>query len=324
MVPFVQSNQVVHVNGMDFAWPSNPNGVPGGMQIPTLGTQIIGSYWRIPQTQGPRVIGWTYLNADNTSVKPQPDALKILSLKLTGEGGVTNILIAITDTDNMPASTPPNQFAYLADGLGGTLPVMPTVTIPVPIMQQEAQIVDPSTGARTFIFALPVNPLGLLYTVNGIWFNGLAPTPAYVPTGITTPAGFAAYGTTNWSDYGTWTATGNIVKLVSPTTAVIPVTRAGIDIELTPKAYCFDLTAYSTPALVDGIRFGGTASIIPVTPFMLTDDPTVLLNVLKPKMSADTVFSTAVANKLGVSTVQDVPKVYAGAVLVETSTAGAC
>lgn len=324
MVPYVRSNQVVHVNGQDFAWPANPNGVPGGMSIPTLGTQVVGPYWRIPQTQGPRVIGFAYLVADNSTTKPQPDALKVLSLKLTGEGGVTNIIIAIADNDEYPGTTPASQWAFLADGLGGTLPVMPTVTIPVPIMQQDAQVIDPSTGARTFIFVLPDNPLGLLYNVNGIWFNGLVPSPTYVPAGITTPAGFAAYGTTNWSDYGTWSATGNVVKLVSPTSAVIPVTKAGIDVNLTPTDFCFDLSAYSTPALVNGIRFGGTATIIPVTPFMLTDDPNVLLNVLKPKMAPSTVFSTAVANKLGVKTVQDVPKVYNGAVLVETSTAGAC
>lgn len=319
MVPFVQSNQVVNVNSQDFAWPANPNGI--SVQIPTEGTQIIGSFWRIPQTLGPRVIGFQYLVA-NSSVKPQADALKVLQLKLTGTGGITSMMIAITDSDDLPGSTPPNQFAYLADGLGGSLPVMPTVTIPIPIMQQSAQSTDSTTGAKTFIFPFPVNPAGLEYQVNGMWLNGVLQTPAM--TGLTSVAGVVAQFNTDYSDYGTWSAPStNVLKLVSLPSSTVPVTKAGIDVELAPTDYCFNLTAYSSPAAVDGLKFG-SSPIIPLTPFMLTDDPAVLLNVLKAKMSTQTVFSTTIAHKLGIKTVQATPALYNNGVLVVASTGVVC
>ncbi len=318
MVPFVQSNQVVNVNGENFAWPANPNGIP--MQIQTEGTQIIGSFWRIPVMDGPRVVDYAFLVA-NSAIKPQPDALKVLQVKMTGTGGITAVMMAITDSDDLPTSTPPNQFAYLADGLGGTLPTMPTVTIPVPIMQQGPQVINNTTGAKTFIFAFPANPAGLEYQVNGMWINGTLLPPTM--TGLTTVSAVAGQFNTDFSDYGTWSATGDVLQLVSAPSDVVPASKAGIDVELAPTDFCFDLTAYSTPAAVDGVKFG-SSDTIPLTAFMLTDDPVVLLNVLKPKMSVGTTFSTTVANKLGISTVQEQPKLYYGVTLVEASAAGTC
>ena len=320
MVPFVRSNQVVNVNGENFAWPANPNGVLNGMDIPTAGTQIIGSFWRIPVMDGPRVVDYAFLVA-NSAIKPQADALKVLQVKLTGTGGITAIMMAIADNDDLPTTTPANQFAYLADGLGGSLPVMPTVTIPVPIMQQGPQVTNPTTGAKTFIFAFPANPAALEYQVNGMWINGVLITPTM--TGLTTVAAVAVQFNTDYSDNGTWSATGDVLKLVSAPTDVEPVSKAGIDVELKPKAWCFDLTAYSTPAAVNGVKFGASDTI-PLDTFMLTDNPTVLLNVLKAKMSVGTTFSTTVANKLGILTVQAQPKLYNGVTLVESATAGTC
>lgn len=318
-VPFIISNQVTKVNGEEFGFPTNSGGTT--MNIPVIGTQIIGSYWRVPQAQGSRLLGYQYKTAVETSTPPTPDSLKILRLKLTGEGGVTSIDIAITNTDNMAGSTPQNQFAFLADGTGGTLPIMPPVTIPYPILQDSPESTNGTTNLFTFPF--PANPAALLYNIQGLYINGAALTP-YVPTGITTVAGVATYFNTNYSAYGTWLSTGDILKLSSTTGAATQALKAGMNSSLAPAPFCFDLTAFSTPSAVNGVQFG-SGSIIPVPAFQLTNNPVVLRNVLINYMSAGTTFNTAsVANKLGISTVQAQPKLYNGVTLVATATAAVC
>ena len=202
---------------------------------------------------------------------------------------------------------------------------MPTVVIPYPILQTPPQSTDNTTGANTFIFPFPDNPAGLLYTMNAIWLNGAAPLPAYVSAGKTTVAAVAAYANTNWSDYGTWTnPSTNILQLVSETDDVQQVLTAGMNVALTPTNFCFNLTAYSTPASVNGVKFG-SGPIMPVPAFLLTNNPITLMNVLAKVMSSQTVFDpTSVANKLGILTVQAQPKLYNDAVLVETATAAVC
>lgn len=321
-VPFVQSNQVVTVNSQNWAWPANPNGTP--MQIPCENTEIIGSFWRIPQMQGNRVIGYTDLTAVNQSVKPQDDAIKVLRVKLTDTGGITTLDMAIADTDNIATTSPPNQFAYLCDGAGGTLPVMPTVVIPIPIQQLGPQSTNSTTGARTFIFPFPANPSGLLYNIQGIWLDGAAPTPAYVAAGKTTVANVVTYANSNWSRFGTWSnPSTNVLQLVSGTGDVQYVAKAGIVVSLAPAAYCIDLTAFSTPAAVNGVKFG-TGDIIPVPAFLLTDNNATLYNVLRQIMSSGTAFNLTIAHKLGISTVQALVHLYNDSSVVASATAGVC
>lgn len=327
MITFVQSNQVTAVNSNEFGFPNNPNGVP--LQIPCQNMEIIASYWRIPQYQGNRVTGYAFIVCSETSTKPTPDALKILRVKLTDTAGVTTVDMAILDTDNNSYSSPPNQLAYLCDGLGGTLPVMPTVTIPAPIQQSTPQTTD-ANGNNTFIYSFPSNPLGLLYTLNGAWFNGLAPYFAFNPAGITTVAQFVTWANSNWSNYGTFTALSAVtLKLVSNVGTVspsdIPVFASGISMDLTPVNFCFDLTAYSTAAVVSQFEFGTGGLQSFREPFMLTDNPVVLQNQLIPVMSSGTVFnSTAVAHKLNILTTMATPKLYNNGVLVVASTSGSC
>lgn len=321
-VPFVQSDQVVTVNSQNWAWPNNPNGTP--MQIPCENTEIIGSFWRVPQMLGNRVIGYTDLTAVNQTVKPQADAIKVLRVKMIGNGGITTLDMAIADSDNVATTSPPNQFAYLCDGSGGTLPVMPTVTIPIPIQQLGPQTTDATTGDRTFIFPFPANPSGLLYNIQGIWLDGAAPTPAYVAAGKTTVANVVTYANANWSSFGTWSnPSTNILKLVSATDDVQYVAKAGIVVSLAPAATCIDLTAFSTPVAVNGVKFG-TGDIIPVPAFLLTDNNATLYNVLRNIVSSGTTFNLATAHKLGITTVQALLHLYNDSSVVASATAGAC
>lgn len=316
---FVVSNQVVGVSGQAYLYPDYITGVVNGIakQLNCNNMTIIGSFWKIPFVVGTQITKFTYLEAINTSTPPTPDAIKVLIIK--DDSDQTQYELAIANTDNIATSSPPNQFAYLCNGTGGTLPVMPTATIPFPIIQFPPTSTDGTNNVFTFPF--PSNPNGLLYSIPAPWFNGVAGAPAYSPAGITTAAQFVTWATSNWSAYGTWASSADIVTLTS---AVDNVTMAGMQIALTPAAFCFDLSAYSTPALVNGVKFG-TGNTIAVPAFMLTNDPNVLAAVLRKVMSEQsTSFSTAVANKLGVNTTYATPKLYNDASLVVTSTAGAC
>lgn len=319
---FVVTNQAVEINGEVYGYPNNPNGTT--IYIPCEQTEIIGSYWRVPQKQGGRLIGYQYVSDNGGTIPPTADAIKVLSVKLTNDAGITNVIFAIANSDNVGTTSPPNQLAYLCNGNGGTLPVMPLVTIPYPILQT-APVNTDSSGTNTFVFAFPANPLGLEYTMNGVYFNGLVPTPAYAPSGITTLAGVISYMNTNWSTSGTFSAlSATTIGLSSPTSAGTPVFFAGINVDLTPANYCFNLTAFSTPASVNQVQFG-TGTILTVPAFQLTNDPVVLMNVLIKVMSSGTIFNpTSVAHKLGINSTQATPRVLFNGSTVATAAGAVC
>lgn len=326
MTNFVQSNQVLDVNGQAYLYPNYVLGVVNGIakQLSCDNIVIVNSYWKIPWVVGTVVTKYTYELAVNTSTPPTSDSIKILLIK--DKQDQTSYELAIANTDNMAVSSPPNQFAYLCNGLGGALNTMPTVTIPFPVVQFPPTSTNSSTGANTFTFTFPANPLGLQYNIPAPWFNGIAGSPAYAPSGITTPAQFVTWANSNWSAYGTWAnPSGVIVTLVSPTSAGVFVTKAGMQIALQFRSYCFNLTAYSTPAPVNQYQFGsGTILTFPGA-FQLTNDPNVLQAQLQKVMSSEsTSYSQTVANKLGVQSTYDVPKLYNNGVLVVASTAGTC
>lgn len=328
MVNFIQSNQVIAINGQYYiaaatnyvtglvCGPNDPNTVK--KQIPTQNLIIVNSFWAIPRVQGGRVIGYAEETAIQTSTPPTPDSIKFLRLKDTEEN--INYDIAIALTDNISTSSPPNTFAYDADGLGGTLPVMPTVVLPFPIIEELPTSV--AGGNNIFTFALPTNPLGLLYSIPAPSFNGVAASPAYSPGGITTPGQFVTWANTNWSAYGTWANPGGVI--ITLTSLTTNVATAGLIAALTPKAYCFDLTAFSTPSQVNQIKYG-SGPLLNIVAFSLTNNPTVLAAQLaKVLPNNSTTYGFTVTHKLGVNTVVDTPKLYYNGVSVVDATAGAC
>lgn len=294
-IQFVQSDQVLEVNAQSYGYPNYPNGV--SKQIPCESVEIINSFWKIPVTLGNRVIGYNYLVATDDT-KPQADAVKILRVKDTRDN--TEYGFAIVDTDNIATSSPANEFAYLCDGTGGTLPVMPTVTIPIPILQSDPASTD-TDGTTNFVFPFPLNPNGLEYAIPYPWFNGVAPTTPYAPSGITTAAQFVTWANSNWSDYGTWASpTTNIVTLASATTDTIPVTKAGMEITLTPTSYCLTLNA--SPDAVNGIKISGT--VFAITPLSAgRTNRQALIDAIKHLFPGAT-FSTAVSTKINILTTQ--------------------
>src|SRR6185436_791779 len=168
-VNYVQSNQVVTHNGVDLTTLNFQTGVVTGttVNIPTaqIGAFIIDAFWRIPITLDGILIKYQYQQAFDAT-KPTPDSLKVLRVKWDRETWE----LAIVDSDYVGTT---NEFGTLADGLGGALAVMPTVTIPFPIIQNAPVSTAIVSGVtqRTFIFSFPNNPLGLGYSIPWPWFN---------------------------------------------------------------------------------------------------------------------------------------------------------
>lgn len=314
-IQFVTSNQVFEVNGEFFAYPDQPNGITKAIPCKS---EVMGFYWMTPKVQGNRVIGYSIQNS-NSNIKPTPDSFKILRVKDAIDANI-EYGMAVVDGDGITT----NSFIDKCNGCCGDTPVMATVTIPAPILQLPPQTVSDDGTERTWIFPFPVNPNGLLYAIPYPWFNGAAPTPAYAPSGITTPAQFVTWADTNWGEYGEWSSSGNIVTLVNADTDDIILALAGMEISLTPAIFCFDVSTMSPPAAVNSINFGGTGNPkFTFPPFMLTgSNQQTLINSIK-KFVTDGTFTIS-TGKLQVATTQGLPRLYNGATLVLASTAGAC
>lgn len=317
MIQQVLTNQLFRSGGNYAYYPENPQILnPMTIQANSV-TQ--GAWWVTPRIQtGVTYTPPQYQEAVDAN-KPSPDSFKVLRLI---QVDTNNILeICILDTDCTSSNPNYSTWSYNVNGLGGSVPVMPLVTIPAPIIES-GPVSGTATTARTFLFLFPNKVAAYDYLIQGWTFNRVA---AYVtpPTDKSTTGEMATWATSNLPDYGTWSApSANILQLVSDNSDTVPVLTAGIIVAVKRVDYCFDLTAYSTPAAVNGVKFGSepTQALIP---FMLTDDPNVLKQALIPVMG-NAIFSTAVANKLGVATTQAQPKLYFDATLIETATAAVC
>lgn len=325
---FILSQQVLGVNGQKYihadyttglvAGPNDPQTVQ--RQISTQDTVIVNSFWLIPKVQNGFVIGYTEETAINTSVPPTPDSIKILRIKDLNDNSEYDL--AINNSDNVATSSPPNVFAYDANGLGGSLPVMPNVDIPFPIIQFPPTSADGTNN--TFTFQFPANPLGLKYLIPAPWFNGVLAAPVTAADNITTLSGFVTLANSRYSTQGTWANPGSSPTIITLTSAVTNVTKAGLIVALNPKSYCFDLSAFSSPANVNQIKFG-TGGLISMNPFVLTNSNVALQSQLQQKLSQEnTTYGTAVAHKLQVNCLYDTPKLYYNGSLVVASTAGVC
>lgn len=316
MVNYVKTTQLVTANGVDLTFLNFRTGVVGAAtkNIPCVGTTIAGAYWITPYIQGAIQTKRQYTQAIN-STPPTVDSYKVLRLKYRHE----EYEIAIANTDYI---TTVDAFATLCDGLGGGLATMPIITIPFPIFQDAPSSINPNV----FTFPFPNNPLTLLYAIPNVWFNGLVPSPAYAPSGITTPAQFATWANSNWGTYGTWASSGNIVTLTSPSSAGTPVFKAGMPVNLAQASYCLDLTSFSSPTTVNGVQLqGGTT--ISFGAISITNSASglqTLINAIKPFFENGAAFALNVTDKIDISTISGVTKIYNGASLLATSTAGSC
>ncbi len=273
MVTFVESTQVLNVNGDSFYNLNFTTGVVTGItrNINAANSVIVGAQWMMPRVaQGLPLVspGFEYAVAVN-AIPPTVDAVKVLVVKETLSQGAMNVYkIAIANTDYVGGV---NVFGTLADGLGGALATMPVVTIPFPLIQ-DAPVTTSTTapvGVNTFVFPFPTNPNALTYSIPQVWFNGVIPATPYAPGGITTAALFVTWVNSNWGAYGTWSHIGNIVELASapvtsPVTNTVYVTAAGLIVSLQPASFCLDLTSLYPTGEINAttLGVGGTGYVI--------------------------------------------------------------
>lgn len=317
-VNFVKSTQIISVNGTDVTTLSFKTGVVKTLtrDVNCDQTVIVGAYWRIPIVSGATISKYEYVQAVN-STPPTLDSIKVLRVKFKHD----TYEMAIDPTDYI---TTTDQFASLCDGLGGSLAVMPVITLPFPIFQDGPTATDPTTGTKTFTFPFPINPLGLLYSIPWPWFNGTAPGTPYAPAGITTPAGFVTWANANWSVYGTWASSGNIVTLSNPISASIVLTKAGLGVSLTPAAWCLDITAFSTGQVITGIQFG-TAPIINFPAIYPSNTSyQTIISAIQPYFEDGAMLVSTVTNKITITTTSATPKLINGTTVEATATAGTC
>lgn len=290
MINFVQSQQVLGSNGVDTSKYNYLTGVVSGgtTLIPTVNTQIQSFMWRTPKVSSGIFNGAYSWSIATNAVRPTPDSQKILRLK----NGRETWDIAVADSDGVGGV---NQFATLADGLGGSLATMPVVTITFPIIQDapiSTSNVAP-TFTRTFVFAFPKNPLGLLYAIPYAWFNGgLAVTP-YVPAGITTAALFVTWANSNWGTYGVWTSTGDIVNLATVANSGTYVAAAGFAPQLSPAVWCIDATTLYPAGQIAtaALNAGGTGYAVGDKVYVNTGGGNAILTVASLSTTAVATFT---------------------------------
>lgn len=290
MVNYVQTTQLLGRNGVDTSEYNFLTGVVSGgtTLIPTVGTKLAAFYWRIPKViTGLAPTAYSWLIA-KSSVRPTVDSQKVRRM----ENGNTTYDIAVADTDGVGGV---DQFATLADGLGGSLATMPVVTITWPLIQ-DAPVTTGATSpafTKTFTFAFPNNPLGLLYSIPYAYFNGGAPVTPYAPSGITTAALFVTWANANWGTYGTWTSTGNIVNLASVANSGTYVLAAGFSPQLAQAAWCIDATTLYPAGQIAtaALNAGGTGYAVGDTVSVNTGGGNAILTVASLSTTAVATFT---------------------------------
>ena len=325
MVVLIQSNQVFSVNNEQYTSPNNPQGLSIGELIPS-NSEPLGFYWVLPNVIGGRVKGCLYQSA-TSATKPRSDAAKVQRLRIP-DGRIMEIYVTDVDgtsSNTVPSPTGGSTFAYYANGLGGSTPVMTAVTVPLPIAQFAPAITSPgATKDNTFYFTFPANPNTLDFNIDGIWLNGLVPA-ATQPVDKTTTALYATWANSNMTGYGTWAAVNaTTLSLVSNTGNTVYVKQAGIEVSLIAVPYCFDLTSFSAGQAIDGLKLGSSATLA-LTPFIMTDDPAILMVELQQSgYFGNSVFTHAIAHKLQIVNIQAVPHLYLATVLKSTAAAAVC
>ena len=291
--------------------------------IPTIGTEVMAAYWMIPIIFGGIIRGYNWQVATG-STPPVAGCWKILRLKNNREEWD----IAIANTDEIGGVS---QWGTYADGLGGSLPSMPVVSLPFPTIQDApiSSVLSGTTTTNTFYFTFPTNPQGLQFNIQCVWFNGVAPGTAYNGT-ATSPATFVTWANANWSAYGTWTYNGQTVILTSPSTAVTPVTIAGMNAQLVPATYCLALTSFLSGTNVNGIGFGSSGPIAAFGAFQLTGSYASLqqlVTAITPFFDAGATFvilASGTTAKIQITTRLASPIIYNNSTPIAGSTSGGC
>lgn len=269
-VAFVNSTQVIQMNEISYgACPRTEN-------IPCEGTQIQGLWWAEPTVYGGAVNGYKILKGDSRTnyAKPSTDSIRVIRVYNIVNDYTYYLAVADGDTESV--------FVDRCNACCGTTPVMPTVTIPAPIIEDApCPDVPNGTPTYTFNFAIPANPNSLKLALDNFTFNGVAgtPTPVAPPTGYVSAATILTWVQANWGAYGTWSLqnTSKDLRLVSTSTE-----SAGGTIDLIAASYCFQIPGTATET--NGITIGATNVSFPNIFFDDTTEPNrnAIINAIAP------------------------------------------
>lgn len=270
-VAFVTSNQVLAINELDYGT------CPQSAQIPCEDTITQGLAWAVPVTQNGVLYGYEISTVVD---KPQSDAVHVVriwnrTLKITW-------FAAIGDNDTEAA------FVDKCNACCGATPVMTTVTIPNPLVQ-ECPCAD-EDGNYVYKIPMPSNPNSLALIIAGK-FNGVdgVPAPAATYADAAALLTFLNTAVTGWDAYGTWTyeGAGNATLVLTSTTVLC----AQIEVTLETASYCFEIPG--TPTLVDGIDMDNDGDTVNTSfPQISFDDTTAasrqaIVDALTPYLIGD-------------------------------------
>lgn len=235
-VTFVTSNQVIRINDQNLAQ------CPGSAQIACADSVPQGTAWAVPVVDSFGILsGYDIVVAAD---KPSPDSIHVLRV-WDVERNIT-YFIAIDDADDG------SVFVDNCNACCGTTPVMPTVVIPDPIVE-ECPCAD-EDGNIVFQIPMPSNPNSLDLLISGT-FNGVAGTPAPAAGGYADATALLTFlntAVTGWAAYGTWSyaGVGNTTLILTSTTTLC----ADVEVTLEAASYCFEIPAVATE--VNGITIG--------------------------------------------------------------------
>lgn len=188
-----------------------------------------GERWMVPIIEHGIVAAYEETYEDASAISGAFKAVRL-------QNNINNDIIYILGTET--------QWLNNANACCGATPVMDSVTIPSPLIEQEPccnTTLTESVCSYEFRSAAPPFVAGQKLTVTGD-NNGTAFTPSAPGAGFASVAAALAWVQANWGAYGTWTAEGtNGIKLASATVSI-----GNFNMTLLSQSWCMTIVAAET------------------------------------------------------------------------------
>ena len=299
------SNQVVGRDSQFFLYA--PNQPLANQVLDAVDLRYEGPYWITPVISFGRVLRPNLQPAGNSSTPPVSGAFKAIRLISRTTG--LDTYVAVTNSD---CTAGVNAWATAVDDVSGTVPTMPTVTIPAPVLTNPPVTTTGSGTSltNTFYIPLPLNPNSKHYGCAFPWFNGQAPATAF-PTSATSVSALVTALNTAYSGSGAYNVTfsqvgtTNTLKAVSVNSGTGTfITTLGMNITLTPVSYSVTPPTAPTVLTCDGVLINGVNTKFPGGGITVNSgNLSALVNAITPIFESAATFSYS-SSAVSVVTVQ--------------------
>lgn len=180
------------------------HGCPKDVSINCEASSIRGTVWFVPNIKNGVFTGY---NRVRSSTKPTTDSVKTVEVKDNNTGLVTWVLINDNQTET--------ELTERCAACCGDVTATDAVTIPAVIIEEAACCEVPEQACEyNFLSPVAALPVGKAYSASGSK-EGVAFTPAVPAAGFASLALLVAWANTNWVAYGTFSVSGQTVKLVT-------------------------------------------------------------------------------------------------------------